>query len=770
MKNFLLPIILLLFVLVIFINFSENRLEINTSSKHILSQFIENFDDMSVDSTNHDTAFRQLTYGDNVFLSEAEATPLLNFNYTFDRLYTDYVVFVIDTTKVSEKTLSYEDILHKDYKINFDFPEKIDENMWEHPKTHHIVLSMANALYGNIVSKEVYNDINKIHLENRFFVCDLNHDITITLFSDALKITEENENFEIIVPSDDVLYIDYGILRHNDSDIFYNFSENNKLVLIDNVENKMSNFTEYINESRKVSKNLMQISFETNAYSFANAKEITAFFLLLLFLLIVYLVFLTHRITDKKILFSLKLAFFTQILFITLGVLKSISYESAAFEIIVWYLYYIPILMLPACLVYITFHTSYTGKKSFFDKFYKIYLGFCVFLFFLVFTNNTHELIFEVEIFSPSYYTYSYNIGYYFVISFVMISFAVSLISLIFKSFSSPKKVAFLYPVIVNILLTIYIVCYITGVQIVREFELSYGNTIFLFLYAETCMRSRLFPNNKGYDKLFANSSLAMKITDKNGKIIDNSAISLSIDENFVPKETEIIGGHFCYFEDYTSINNALGKLAEINEKLKKNKDFLIENASIHSDILALNAKQTVYVNIDKTLISGINRAKIELFKLKENPLNKKPLLKINAIICMMKRDCMFRINMLYLKKQQLGIFISSLNEIKNFVAPMNIFINSRVTMSVHPKCVLSMYNFFSETVLRALDFGADNLVVQLYEKDENLVFSIMSANEIFTENEIFSFNQTTYYEAKYKTLDEGFSYILKFREEDIDV
>ncbi len=770
MKKLILSIILLLFVIVFFVRFDDNNLEINKSSEEILSDFIDNFGEISINSTSHDTAFRNLTYGDSVFLSEAEATPLLNSDYTFDKLYTDYVVFVANTNKVSEKKLNFTDILQKNYEINFDFPEKIDKNMWEHPKTHHIVLSMANSLYGDYKSEKVYHDINKIQNENRFFACDLERDLTITLFSDALKIVEKNDNFEIIVPSDGVLYMDYGVFRPKDIDFSYNLSEKRELVLIEDSSNKVTDFNEYISEARNVSKNLMQISLKTNSYSFANAKEITAFFLLLLFALIAYLVFLTHRITDKKILFALKIAFFTQILFIVLGVLKSISYESAAFEIIVWYLYYIPILMLPACLVYITFHSTNARKKTFFDKFYKVYLTVCILLFIVVFTNNTHELIFEVEVFSPSFYTYSYNIGYYFVISFIMISFAVSLASLIFKSFSSPKKIAFVYPVIVNVLLTIYIVCYVTGVQIVREFELSYGNTIFLFLYAETCMRSGLFPNNKGYDKLFANSSLAMKITDKNGKIVENSAVSLDIDENFIPKETEIIGGNFCYFEDFTSINTALRKFAKVNKTLKRNNDFLIENASINADISVLNAKQTVYKNIDKTLIAGTNRAKVELLKLKENPNDKRPLIKINAIICMMKRDCMFRINMLYLKKQQLGIFINALNEIKNFATSINILTNSSVTMSVHPKCVLSMYNFFSETVLRALDLGTKVLVVQLYEKGEHLVFSIISHDEIFAKNEIIEFNKTTYYEAEYKEIDDGFSYILKFKEEDIDV
>ncbi len=731
-------------------------------------------------------AFKGNTSG-ALYGSQAHFLLQNNENYVFHPHYLDTVVIAIDREMTDVSVLSFRDLLITDLPISFDLGHRVDKNMWEYPRTHQIFLAMSYGLYGDYQLEALSEEIKKIDQECRFYVDDPTLPIMVTLDSIAVEMMKEGRDLEIIVPEDGTLSLAFGAFVYGD---VLPFSEAFHLDLLQMGYRLMdgrsdgayypdeeayegativSQYDAYNGAASQVSATLMRKAFDTERYSFAKPTEITTFYLILLFFLIAYYFTLKRRVTDGKILRVLTIASGLQILFITLGVFKSISNQNAAIEIIIWYSYYIPMLMLPASLVYITLLCSQSKRRQLYQKMYRIYFVITSLLLLFVMTNYLHGKVFHVYIHGMDSYTYDYNLGYYFVIVWVLLSTAFALTILIYRGFSSPKKSAFLYPVIMNFILIIYIAAYVSGIQLIREFDISFANTMIITLYTEACMSSRLFPSNMGYKRLFLHSSLAMSITNKDHHIIEKSHVTQNVDQNFSLQKSPIIGGNFNYFEDYTSLHTAEQKLSKVNEELRLNNEFLLQKVEVNGDLAAIQAEQIVYENIDQTLISGTEKSRMLIESYKNNPADRTPLNKINALICMMKRECMFRINVLYQQEQQPGIFMNALHEIIDYTLPLNLHISLRSTYSqlLKTQDVLSMYHFFTLVIESALSEEATNLIVQLYDTADDIVFSVISDRTLFEPSSLEDGAHDKAYRFVQKPWEDGEAYLLYFRKED---
>ncbi len=686
---------------------------------------------------------RELEQGKNAILYESQARLLEDEYYQFFLEGSHTIVIAVDRAMTTVQIESFSDIFEIEEEITLDLGERIEENMWEYPKTHHILLAMAEALYGSYDVQALSIDLAKIEAEGRLYLCDLDKAVLITYDSVVNQLIEEGRDFEIIYPLEGVFTINYGMLSYAEHKLEQGMSEE-----------ELEVFRAYNRAASQVATSLMRETFDTERYSFAGPKEITTIYLAFLFALILYFINLRYRITDKKILNALLFAICLQIFFLSMGVLKSIANESVSLEISIWYAYYIPILMLPGVLVYITFHMGKVMQKGIFIILFRAYTVVSTALLLLVMTNNYHELVFDVTVYSKSWYEYEYMLVYYVVIVWVLTSFVVAVSALIVKAFQSPKKSAFLYPVLVNVLLIIYIISYIVGLPIVREFELSFGNTMILFLYIEACLRSSLFPNNKGYEKLFAHSSLAMKITNQAGEVVENSKVSREIDHNYQLREADIHGGRFSYFEDYTTLNHSLERLADLNEVLRENNEFLLQVGEINADIAATVAEQKVYERVDEILVIGIAKLKQELQCLEVG--------KINLLICLLKRKCMMSINALYQEKQHVGIFLNAITELKEYIPKAKWTVRNTIQYPMKTSDLCSMYQMLSFLIEQGIDSGFSFAFVQLYEEKEYILFSVILDTLVVSEQELEEFAYQNVLTISLKPWENGYSYLMR--------
>ncbi len=801
MKKYSLYIVVALFVACFLFVFpktpSQQDVVIPGNDFNYSAALSETYPDIEIESYKYPSTTRDFADGETVAIYETQAMPLISehHEYTFYPHVTETVVIAVDRDKTDEEIESFEDLLHTSLAVNFDFGREVADKAWEYPKTHQIVISMANALYGSYDINAVARDFKMIDEQSRFYTDDMSQPIIVTHDSVAVNMLKSGRNIEIIIPSEGTLSFNYGVLAHSgNTDITEDAMENediyNNLLqhgyrLIDGRADEnyyptaeqyestsfTEDFTKYNATTADVSRVLRRVGFNSRTFGFTNPKEMTVAYFVLLFFLIVYLLSIMRRITDKIIGSALINACVLLIVLITLGLLKLLSTSDPVLETILWYSYYIPILLLPAIFVYIGINSGHVPKRALVNKIYNIYFALNLILLITVMTNNYHGFIFTVHDHLNT--AHDYNIGYYIMAVWIFLSvlFAISL--LIYKNFKSPKKRAFGLPVIVSIIAIIYTVGYVLEVQVVRELDITFSISLIAVMYIESCMQSRLFPNNKKYKKLFENSDLSMEIRDNSMEVLAKSSVSRTADENFVLCKTPIAGGVFSYYEDYSSLNTAREKLAKVNAELQWNNEFLMQTGEINANLAALAAEKSAYEKIDEVLNSGTKKIALLIDELSQGQPTKSIMVRINIIACTLKRECIMLINALHMKEQSVEMLLNSVAEMKEFTLPINLKITTgfRQSENLQTEKAILVYRFFSEAVLRAAEIGCSDLLVQLYDSGDDTFFSILADKVLYNNQDIseLSENLTTGdCKLSAKEWDDTEIYLLSFKRRDL--
>ncbi len=508
------------------------------------------------------------------------------------------------------------------------------------------------------------------------------------------------------------------------------------------------------------------LSFQSTEYNnVTNTLNITVFYMCLFFALILYLIWVSHRISNACVNRALTHIIILLMFFITLGLLKTLNTSNEFLESLIWYCLYIPIITIPAIFLFIALILSNFISQTKVKTLFKLYCILSFILLFLVFTNNFHNMVFTVNNYNLNDFTY--NIIYYILVIWVALSVAFSYFTLMNKTIRSPKKLTFFYPLIASALLLFYVIANFSNFTYIKNFEVTFIGTILIVLFIEACIQSKIFPGNSGYTKLFMHSGLTMEIKDSRGKTAYKSFFAKDLNENFIKRQNKIAGGTFYYYEDYTSLNTAEKKLEEINFKMRKNNEFLLKNSKVNADLIALAAEKSVYDNIDNILQIGTQKIEDLIENMRQSPDKKRTLYTISMYACLMKRECMLRINALYQDNQPVPILSNSVAELKDFTQKLDLNItNSFTVMGDLPTVdILEMYRFFALCVEIAVSKNCSTILVQLYENEDGFVFSVLADKVLFEENEAKLISKKAQnYNFSSKDWDDTKSYLLVFK------
>lgn len=249
-----------------------------------------------------------------------------------------------------------------------------------------------------------------------------------------------------------------------------------------------------------------------------------------------------------------------------------------------WYLYYLPLLLIPAFLVMIAL--TLRKPESFrLPKKVKIILFFVsVVLFLIVITNDIHQLVFnfpeDAVIFTDS--DYSRGILYYICFAWI-IGASLTFFATTLKTCRLPNKKLLWLPIVPIVVCVIYSILYIfaNGVWFTLDFTTMF--TFSIILLFEITILVGLIPSNNHYEELFRASDRSGVITDENLSVIYASKNAKATDKKLLQKVVEqgsvtvngkrinfspITGGYVFWKEDIT-------KLLEVNERLKYTKEEL---------------------------------------------------------------------------------------------------------------------------------------------------------------------------------------------------
>lgn len=402
----------------------------------------------------------------------------------------------------------------------------------------------------------------------------------------------------------------------------------------------------------------------------------------------IWLILLYIRIFDKTL---KKYVLSIGVLLVFWMVIRMVKrYTTGYVTEILWYLYYIPLLMIPT--FYYNCSSYLINSKN--KKRRSIAIIISIILFLLVITNSLHNIVFKIK---SNINDYNHNIGYFIIVAWILCLIVVAIINLIKSSKNKGYKNIILISITILIGI-IYTILYIKNIPVIRKTNMSVIIGTLFCVGLEMMLDFKLIPNNFRYKKIFKNSNLPLEIVSQDGKtrIVTNHSINLkeniindiknnkvkSIykDNNIIKNVNVINGGYSIEEKDYSKIN-------EYEEKLKSIQQELIEQETI------LQKQRKIATEIYETKLKG------EIIELLDEKIEQKRNL-INELIKEMKItdiDKMKNIKLLlnYCKRMS-NLVISSYNKEKYDNKRLEVIINEMLieAQSLGINGVLKTNNF----------------------------------------------------------------------------
>lgn len=274
--------------------------------------------------------------------------------------------------------------------------------------------------------------------------------------------------------------------------------------------------------------------------------------------------------------------------------------------ILLWYLYYLPMLFIPMLAVFVA---ASLGKSENYriPKSAWIVYTVTLLMFLLVLTNNLHQFVF---VFAPDTFRpdqdYSYGFGFYFVIGWeVMLSlaaFAVMVKRCRVRTFKTAT------PLICMGISFLYALLYALGFSWLRVIaqDLTVVQCCLFTLTFECCIRCKLIQCNTGYGDLFEASTLGVQIVDDRYRVqyASRHAPALTpeimrraepspflLDKNTSIKSCAIPGGHVLWKEDISEVAALLDELETVAHELEEHTLVEQENYKAKRNISALRER-----------------------------------------------------------------------------------------------------------------------------------------------------------------------------------
>ncbi len=383
-------------------------------------------------------------------------------------------------------------------------------------------------------------------------------------------------------------------------------------------------------------------------------------------------------------------------------------------------------------------------------KWWRYMAVFITFLIVLVFTNDLHGLVLNLDLSRIDWdVNYSYGLGYYLIL-FVCMGNLVAVFSiLVQKSIRNPRKKGFILPLLIFILFGIYNYKYIIRDPFIYETDLTIITGIFAMLMFETSIRSGLIPVNTKYVDLFTRSPLKMQLVNRGGEIALASAAAVIINKFTIEKVIEsapepiIIGGNSLLFANsipggYALWEEDIGKIYELQNEIKKSTQLLIEANSILSEeekikrsINEKNAKKELMDQLETEIAESLSDLSTMIYELPDSVNKSEKTTSIALLLCYIKRRC----NLFFREKEtnimdvnKLIGYLDELSEISNYCNVEVVTIND-IKKNFNIRDATLFYDFFYEFIDLAVQICCTHVIVHLREEKDSITMALLTSD-----------------------------------------
>ncbi len=672
--------------------------------------------------------------------------------YTFNPHYLQTTVIAVNRDFTDKNIEGWEDMFDSNLKVSFFFGERLEDDAWANAYYQQILASMAMGMYDSYEIEKTIRNIETLRIQNRFMVNEIKSPILILQDHQAVELKKAGFNLEIIVPEEGTHSFERGILT--DSSEALTGEEIND-ALIQNglrVINHQADRRYYPEEEAyKLAQPLKDVDAYNVALSdsealfkrivldkertgFGDNIELTFAYIISSFIIIFYGVTVINKVSHKHMRRAFLAGVPLQIITITFNYLRSVFVDIDWAYTLFWYGYYISFILLPVALLYVSIVAGHSEKNVKIPMFFKIHLLITAVILIFILTNDIHGQIFTLDAYAKTRdISFSYEWGYMLFMIWMYMTLFLAIGRLLYKSIKLPQKRSYVLPIIACIITLAYTIGYVMEIQVIRDIQPSYATVALSFLHLAVCIRTKLIPINRGYDKFFSNSTLKMLIEDKKGKPVYVSKNIEDINENYELREVRLSNGSLKFYEDNTALNEVSAKLENANIQLAENNEILKAQYQVKVELAAELARKEVDDAINSLLTDGARKIEPLLEKLKFADSTKKLVAQINIIACGTKRLAMLKISTLREKKHPVSDLMKCIGEMDKFTRPMGITTTVGASLlgnlpSIHLTYMYEMFYLVTEQIVLR---KSENILVQLYERNGKVIFSITSETDL---------------------------------------
>lgn len=297
--------------------------------------------------------------------------------------------------------------------------------------------------------------------------------------------------------------------------------------------------------------------------------------------------------------------------------------EMAAALRMGWYMYYIPMLLIPAMGLFLALYMRKPEGYVLPRQMYLLYLPSLLFIGFVL-TNDLHQLVFRFPEGVPwTGKVYSYGIVYYILAAWGILCAAGFMIIILLKCrVQKSRKIIWIPFAAFGICLLYGILCYLRPYFWKVLFgDMTAALCLLFAMVVESCIWCGLIPSNSNYDTLFRLSNLSARITDKDyhiyytaenvhpvsrGIMCQTETGPVMLENGIRLCGAPIQAGYVLWEEDVSELQEILKELEELKEELRDSNLIEEENLNAKKRIAQLAVKNQLYDEVQRQVSSQI--------------------------------------------------------------------------------------------------------------------------------------------------------------------
>ena len=585
----------------------------------------------------------------------------------------------------------------------------------------------------------------------------------------AANLIESGRNIEIIIPKEGTFTYEKGLLSNENLAFKENMDRllfNNKFRLLDGEGDlsiypdkvaygpavKVTDYEHLAKITRNVSPQIQRRALKYKRLMSIDYREHLSFALVYISIITIWTAFILRRSMQKGISYS---AFFTGIILNGWALVRLIKYQVGSNRLLcryLWYSYYIFQLSLPLVILWMAWAVDKPENHIFPPKWWRRMAVLIAGLILLVFTNDLHGFVFQLDLSRPDWGDiYTYGFGYYVIFFVCMMNITAAFIILLKKSINSPKKIEFIFPFGVFFLFVVYNYKYIMRDSLAYETDLTLVTGFFVMFMFESCIRSGLIPVNTKYIDIFTRSPLKIQIINKEKKMVIASALAepinidtieeaillspipvLQEDESLV-FANPIPGGYALWSEDVSKIYQLYREIQHSTQKLTEANAILAKEEKIKRSINEKNAKKELIEQLENDIAENIENLSSMIENLEHSENLSIQTTCITLLLCYIKRS-----SSLFFKEKEtntsnvneLLIYMEELCEIVKY-SNVQIAIVNQIKGKLAIRYITLLYDFFYTIADLAVQSSCPYIIVDIGSEEDFITMRILPSVEI---------------------------------------